>query len=159
MRPTLAPMDCSYLADVSSIPLARAAVTRFASAADIAGDQLDDVRLCVSEAVSNVAIHAYANREAGSVRVRAEASEGALLIRVTDDGRGLHGASPNPGLGVGLHLLLNLSDGLVVRERPSGGVEVHIRFDLRRGEPVSGGLSPRLDRFENRAQSALGFRI
>jgi anti-sigma regulatory factor (Ser/Thr protein kinase) len=125
---------------VSSISRARAAVDRFAVAAGVAGEQFEDVRLCVSEAVSNAVVHAYPNGEAGSVRVGAVAIEGELLIHVVDDGRGFHGATPSPGLGLGLPLMAKLSDGLVVRERSSGGVEVHLRFDLE--EKAARGVQP-----------------
>jgi anti-sigma regulatory factor (Ser/Thr protein kinase) len=106
------------------------ALAQYASAAGVVGEQLDDLRLCISEAVSNAVAHAYPYSEAGSVRVGAVASNGELLIHVSDDGCGLQRESPNPGLGLGVPLMAKLSHGLVVRERGSGGVEVHLRFDL-----------------------------
>jgi len=130
MAPAVVPFDCSYLSDMSSIARARAALTQFATAAGVVGDKLDDVRLCVSEAVSNAVLHAYAHSDRGSVRVVAVASGGELLIHVSDDGCGLRRESPNPGLGFGVPLMYRLCDGLVVRERALGGVEVHLRFDL-----------------------------
>jgi stage II sporulation protein AB (anti-sigma F factor) len=127
---TLAPLDCSYPSDVSSVCFARAAVNEFAVAAGVAGEQLDDVRLCLSEAVGNAAVHAYPEDEIGAIRVGVIASEGELLVHVSDDGCGLLGGSPNAGLGLGIPLMAELSDGLVVREHGFGGVEVHLRFDL-----------------------------
>jgi anti-sigma regulatory factor (Ser/Thr protein kinase) len=128
---TLAPIDCSYPSDVSSVSFARAAVARFALAAGVTGDQLDDIRLCVSEVVGNAAVHAYPGDELGAIRVGVLASDGELLVHVSDDGCGLQGASQNAGLGLGLPLMAELSDGLVVREHGFGGVEVHLRFDIR----------------------------
>jgi anti-sigma regulatory factor (Ser/Thr protein kinase) len=130
VRPAAAPLDHSYSGDASSVSLARADVNRFAITAGVAGEQLEDVRLCVSEAVSNAVLHGYRSREAGHVRVGAVATDGKLLIHVSDDGCGLRAESPTPGLGLGLPLMAKLSDGLVVRERAPGGVEVLLRFDL-----------------------------
>jgi serine/threonine-protein kinase RsbW len=130
VRRAVAPLDHSYSGDASSVSLARADVHRFAIAAGVAGEQLDDVRLCVSEAVSNAVLHGYPNGEAGLVRVGVVATDGKLLIHVSDDGCGLRAESPTPGLGLGLPLMAKLSDGLVVRERAPGGVELHLRFEL-----------------------------
>jgi anti-sigma regulatory factor (Ser/Thr protein kinase) len=110
--------------------LARAAVDKFAIAAGLSGERLEDIRLCVSEAVGNAAVHAYAPDEIGPIRVGVLASDGELLVHVSDDGCGLQGASQNAGLGLGLPLMSQLSDGLVVREHGFGGVEVHLRFDI-----------------------------
>jgi len=130
MSPVPAPLDCSYPSDVSSVGLARAAVDKFALAAGLSGERLDDIRLCVSEAVGNAAVHAYPADEIGPIRVGLLASDGELLVHVSDDGCGLQGASQNAGLGLGLPLMSQLSDGLVVREHGFGGVEVHLRFDI-----------------------------
>jgi stage II sporulation protein AB (anti-sigma F factor) len=126
-----AQIDNLYPDFASSVGLARAAVTKLATGAGIAGQQLDDVRVCVSEAVTNAVAHAYPDRKGGPVRVDAFASDEELRVHVGDDGCGLQSESPNPGLGLGVPVMSQLSDGLAVTERAGGGVDVDLRFDLR----------------------------
>jgi stage II sporulation protein AB (anti-sigma F factor) len=128
MSSTLRSLAASFPDDVESVASARLAVGNFAARAGMSGSQLDDVRLCVSEAVANAVAHGYPNGELGDVRVGAAALDGKLLVHVSDDGCGLQGESPNSGLGLGVPLMRKLSDGLVVRE--NAGVEVHLRFNL-----------------------------
>jgi stage II sporulation protein AB (anti-sigma F factor) len=128
---TIAPLDSTFLSDVSSVASARAAVARFATAAGVSDEQLEDVRLCVSEAVGNAVVHAYPDDELGPIRFGVIANDCELLIHVSDEGCGLQTPSPNAGLGLGLPLMAQLTDSLVVREHDFGGVDVHLRFVIR----------------------------
>lgn len=126
----------SYRAEPTAVPAARAALTRFAQRAGVDGPRLDDVRLAVSEAVTNAVRHAYA-QAAGPIRVRAVADREWLLVTVADDGRGLdvaarRGGRARAGLGVGLGLIARVCDQLTVVLRREGGTELRLRFDLPR---------------------------
>ena len=130
IAPQLPQLENLYPSYPSSAGLARVAVTRFAAASGIAGGRLDNVRLCVSEAVTNAVVHAYPHRNGGPIRVEAVASDEDLHVHVADDGCGLRSRSPRPGLGLGMQVMTKLSNGFAVRERASGGVDIDLRFEL-----------------------------
>jgi two-component sensor histidine kinase len=92
-------------------------------------DQLESVRLAVSEALSNIVQHAFPDSP-GKIDVTAWVVEGELWVLIADDGCGLHAGRPSEGLGLGLALISQVSDGFVVMERGAGGTEVRIRFEL-----------------------------
>ncbi len=75
----------------------------YASAAGIQGEQLDGVRLAVSEAVTNVVLHAYRD-EPGEVHVTARVVDHELWVLIADDGVGLGTPTLRPGLGLGSRL-------------------------------------------------------
>jgi serine/threonine-protein kinase RsbW len=123
----------SYPAVPGSISRARRELGKFASSAGLAGARADCVRLAVSEAVTNVVRHAY-TRGAGTVHVEAAIEDAALWVLVSDEGHGMSVPTQSPGLGVGLSLIAMVSDRAAIVDRPGGGTEVRMAFDL--GRPV-----------------------
>lgn len=113
-----------------AVPLLRRAVVDLARCAGADEQQCQAVRLALSEAVTNVVLHAYGD-EVGLVHVSARVAGEELSVLVGDDGRGLSAPSPRPGLGQGLVLIGAVSDSVAVMRRPSGGTELHLRFGLR----------------------------
>ncbi|HEX4187045.1 MAG TPA: ATP-binding protein [Solirubrobacteraceae bacterium] len=119
-----------YPATSDSVPLARKALASFASSAGVTEEQLEGIRLVVSEAVSNAVLHAY-DGDGGEIQVTAAVVPGELWILIADDGFGLRAErSGNQGLGLGLGWMAQFSDGLTLVTRSSGGLEVRLRFDL-----------------------------
>ena len=119
-----------YPATADSVPRARRAVGRFATAAGVTEQQLEGIRLVVSEAVSNAVLHAY-DGDGGEIQVTAAVVPGELWVLIADDGFGLRAErSGNRGLGLGLGWMAQFSDGLTLVTRSSGGLEVRLRFDL-----------------------------
>jgi anti-sigma regulatory factor (Ser/Thr protein kinase) len=90
----------------------------------------DGIALAVSEAVTNVVVHAYIDApEPGNVEVFAERHPGdGLEIQVCDDGRGMKPRRDSPGLGVGLPIVARLAQRFRVESRPSGGTAVSMLF-------------------------------
>jgi stage II sporulation protein AB (anti-sigma F factor) len=119
----------SYDAVADSAASARIAVGDFAASAGVEGEQLERLRLVVSEAVSNAIRHAYPAGE-GSVHVMAAVAGGELWVLVVDDGPGLRAESPNPGLGLGLQIMERMTDGFTLAERACGGLEARLQFVL-----------------------------
>jgi anti-sigma regulatory factor (Ser/Thr protein kinase) len=119
----------SYDAVADSAASARIAVAAFAASAGVEGDQLERVRLVVSEAVSNAIRHAYPEGE-GAVHVMAAVAGEELWVLVVDDGPGLQAASPNAGLGLGLQIMERMTDGFTLVERACGGLEARLQFVL-----------------------------
>jgi serine/threonine-protein kinase RsbW len=127
-----------YAATAESVPMARESLTAFAAGAGAYGDELEEIRLAVSEAVTNVVIHAYRDL-GGYIYLTAAMAGDELWILVTDDGGGLHPGSNGGGLGFGLGLISQLSDEFSIVQRASGGTEVRMRFTLRSSKMAPAG--------------------
>lgn len=118
-------------AEADSIERARQGIDRL-----VAGLGADDVvrrrvKLAISEAVTNVVLHAYIDApSAGSVVVRARADDGGLEVEVADQGRGLVPRTDSPGLGWGLRLMQLNATAMRVVGTPGGGTTVRLRFAL-----------------------------
>jgi anti-sigma regulatory factor (Ser/Thr protein kinase) len=123
-------MSESYPAMPSSVSSARKVVAAFATEAGIDGQRLEDIRLAVSEAITNAVAYAY-DGPPGEIHVLAAAISSELWIVIADDGEGMRDRRGDTrGLGLGLGLMARLSDALTILTRSSGGVEVRMRFDL-----------------------------
>lgn len=110
---------------------ARHAVAGFAATGGVSGVHLDDVRVCVSEAVANAVMHAFRDSVTdGTITISAEFSSHALTVIVADDGIGFLPRSDSPGLGIGLPIISALSESMTIATRTGGGTEVTIAFLL-----------------------------
>jgi serine/threonine-protein kinase RsbW len=69
--------------------------------------------IVVSDAVTNVVLHAYRDGELGRVRVKASVAVDLLTPVVADDGVGMSPNPDRPGLGVGLALIGRREDSEV----------------------------------------------
>ena len=115
----------------ASVPVLRSQVAAFAIAAGVRGPLLAAVKLAVSEAVTNVVVHAYRGAEQpGEVRVTTRLEDDRIELVVSDDGGGMMPRLHSPGLGVGLPLIANSADGLQIGESERGGTELHMTFAL-----------------------------
>jgi anti-sigma regulatory factor (Ser/Thr protein kinase) len=89
------------------------------------------VELAVSEAVSNVVVHAYAGSDdPGVVRLELERTGDGVMILVADAGKGMSPRPDSPGLGLGLPLIGRLADSYDVRSDVGRGTELRMRFEL-----------------------------
>jgi anti-sigma regulatory factor (Ser/Thr protein kinase) len=128
----------TYPAVAASVNQARRSVAQFAARCGIGGEQLDAIRLAVSEAVTNVVLHAYRAR-AGAVHLTAAVAGEELWVLVADDGCGYKTPSPQPGLGWGLTIIAQHSSEYVIAERATGGTEVRMQFPIPpSGDPAVG---------------------
>jgi anti-sigma regulatory factor (Ser/Thr protein kinase) len=91
----------------------------------------DAVTLAVSEAATNVVVHAYVGRDLpGTIEVDATVAEDELWVIVTDTGLGLRPRLDSPGLGLGLAIIAQLADGVDLVRPAAGGLELRMRFAL-----------------------------
>jgi serine/threonine-protein kinase RsbW len=119
----------SYPADPVAVPEIRQEVVALAAAAGAPDEQLEAIKLAVSEAVTNVVVHAYRWRP-GRIYVTAAAVSDELWVLIGDSGCGMNARSNSPGLGLGLVLISQECDDFTVVTRAAGGTEVRMRFDL-----------------------------
>ena len=119
-------------ASAESVTQLRQAVVDFAYEHGVPEPCLSDIRLAVSEALSNAVVHAFRGRTDGTViaSVTTDASEW-VEVRVTDDGSGMAPRNDSPGLGLGLPLIRHLTDQFDhLRPPGSFGTELWMRFRL-----------------------------
>ena len=103
-------------------------VRDFVTSAD-AGWELDAIALCVTEAITNVVLHAYRNdARPGRVEIEAELAGAWLCVRVRDHGHGLKPRLDSPGLGLGLPLIAQISTRSEIVSSERGGTEIVMRF-------------------------------
>src|SRR5215211_4168193 len=94
---------------------------------------LSDIALAITEATTNVVLHAYRDRPVpGSLSIKARCHDDHLCLTVLDDGSGLAPRVDSPGLGLGLGLIAQVADSADVRAPETGGTEVVMRFSVER---------------------------
>jgi serine/threonine-protein kinase RsbW/stage II sporulation protein AB (anti-sigma F factor) len=125
-------------ADRREIGVLRRNVASFAARAGLPDDDLAELQIAVSEALSNVVLHAYRDRECnGDVRIDAAVQGRELLVRVRDFGSGIAAPADSSGAGLGLPIIARLCARHSVRCCDGGGTEVAMSFDLPR-DPATG---------------------
>jgi serine/threonine-protein kinase RsbW len=91
----------------------------------------DAIGLAVSEALTNIVVHAY-DGDRGTMTVEAwrDGTE-ELVILVLDEGHGLAPRAASPGLGLGLGLMAQMADAFLIASRDgTAGTMVSLRFAL-----------------------------
>jgi serine/threonine-protein kinase RsbW len=114
-----------------SIAVIRQTVSGICEALGADARTVGDIKLAATEACTNVVLHAYAGREAGTIELDAHVGYDELQLLVRDHG---HGMTPSPlaeGLGLGLPLIAALTTTLTIVETEGGGTEVSMVFALR----------------------------
>jgi anti-sigma regulatory factor (Ser/Thr protein kinase) len=116
----------------------RTAVVSFAARHGAGREAQTDIALAVSEALTNAVVHAFVLKPAGTMSVLAEAAADVLLIRITDDGSGMSPRADSPGMGVGLHLIAQLTSSVEFHPGPQGtGTELRLSFDAPGTRPAA----------------------
>jgi serine/threonine-protein kinase RsbW len=130
------------------VAVVRQALAGMADALDFEPSVLADMKMAVTEACTNVVVHAY-DENAGVLEVEMLADELGLTIVVRDHGAGIQPRptrSEPPALGLGLPLIAALSDSFELRGSAGHGTEVRMTFAYARSEdpaasnPVTGGV-------------------
>ena len=133
----------SYVADPGTLALVRADVAALAESHGATPEQVADIRLLVSEAVTNAVRHAYPDGR-GTVQATAVAGARHLTILVSDDGVGPHALSRDRGPGWGWPLIAALTDSFTIRRRANGGTEVEMHVSIGPGPPTGRSAAARI---------------
>jgi serine/threonine-protein kinase RsbW len=97
----------------------------------IDGQRLSDIKLAVTEACTNVVVHAYDGSE-GPLHVEASLDgDEELVVIVRDEGRGIAPRTDSPGLGLGLPLIASLAESLELGRDGDQRTEVRMTFRLQ----------------------------
>lgn len=120
---------------IQNVAVIRYAVAAVASQLEFTIPELEEIKVAVSEAVTNAVVHAYPD-EPGTVEVRAEVWDDVLSVTVTDQGVGIedvelarqHGYSRDPErLGMGFYFMEEFMDEVEVSSEPGRGTRVVLR--------------------------------
>ena len=123
------------------VAVVRQALAGMADALDFDAAVLADMKMAVSEACTNVVVHAYDDVD-GILEVDMGADEQGLTISVRDHGTGIQPHAVRrrdvPALGLGLPLIAALSDAFELRGSAGQGTEVQMTFNYaREGDPAA----------------------
>ena len=110
----------------------RRAVAEFARDHGASLPALESVSLAVSEALTNVVVHAYRDAPApGPVLVVVTVRGRLLTVTVADEGCGMAPRSDSPGLGLGMGLMAQVADTFEVTDRTAQpGLVLRMGFAL-----------------------------
>jgi anti-sigma regulatory factor (Ser/Thr protein kinase) len=113
-------------AEASRVGDLRCAVVAFAREAGF--DDTNAIALAVSEAITNVVVHAYRDCEVGDLRVVACDKPDRLVVVVRDYGSGMLPRADSPGLGLGLPLISTMADDLQIEAADGSGTLLRMHF-------------------------------
>lgn len=107
------------------IALGRLALTGLAQARDLDSDTIGDLKLALTEAVSNSVRHAYGEDGDGQVEIRYELRADRIVVEVTDDGAGFdpeetpsfNGDELSEG-GLGIAIIRTIADEVEIESQP-----------------------------------------
>jgi anti-sigma regulatory factor (Ser/Thr protein kinase) len=121
----------SLPARAENVAVVRHAFGGLGEAVGVPEQLLSDIKLAVTEACTNVVIHAYPDAE-GPMEVQAALGDEQLSIVVRDEGRGVVPRADSPGLGLGLPLIATLTESLELGTGEDESTEVRMTFRIER---------------------------
>lgn len=122
-------LELSLPARAENVAVVRHALGGLADAYGVPDATLADIRLAVTEACTNVVVHAYPGGE-GAMGISASLRDDLVELVVFDDGRGIIPRPDSPGLGLGLPLIATLAESLELGAANGHGSEVRMAFRL-----------------------------
>ncbi|HHW12378.1 MAG TPA: anti-sigma F factor [Firmicutes bacterium] len=125
-------LNISFPSLPDNVSLSRVIVASFAAQLDFTLNELEEIRVATSEAVSNCVIHAYPDH-VGEVRLELKIKDDTLMIEVIDEGCGIQDLdlaktpaySTDPErMGLGLVFMESFMDEMTIESQPNQGTKV-----------------------------------
>jgi len=123
-------MELELDARPENIAIVRHAFGALGEAYGVGAQTLSDIRLAITEACTNVVVHAYPDGAPGPMEVRASLLDDELAVVVRDHGPGIVPRPDSPGLGLGLPLIASLAESVQLGHDDDGATEVRMTFLL-----------------------------
>ena len=114
-----------------NVAVIRHVLGAFAEALDLPEDVVEDMRLAVTEACTNVVRHAYEG-ELGMIDIVVRPSGDRLELMVIDHGRGMGNSADTGGPGLGLPLIAALAESVRIEAGSPRGSRLAMLFPCRR---------------------------
>ncbi len=133
MRPPLdhADVRLTVPARPENVAVVRHVMGAFADAYAIPSETMEDVRLAVTEACTNVVRHAYDHGD-GQIDVHVRPLPDRLEVTVADTGRGMAPSTDREGPGFGLPMMATLADTLEIDRTVDSGSRIAMSFNHSR---------------------------
>jgi serine/threonine-protein kinase RsbW len=125
-------LELSLPAQAENIALVRHAFGALGDVLSLDEQTLSDIRLAITEACTNVVVHAYADGATGPLDVCATLQGDELTVVVRDEGPGIAPHPDSPGLGLGLPLIASLASSVQLGRDDRERTEVCMTFSLSR---------------------------
>jgi serine/threonine-protein kinase RsbW len=124
-------MELALPARAANIAVVRHAFGALGEVFALDEEVLSNIRLAVTEACANVVVHAYPDEHEGLLEVDATLRAGKLEVLVRDGGPGIGPRADSPGLGLGLPLIVSLTESVQLgRDADDERTEVRMTFPL-----------------------------
>lgn len=129
-----------------NVAVARMLLSSFLMQYDLRLDELDEIKIALSEAVSNSIIHGYENEPDHTVVVTAEVKDGELTLAVIDKGVGIADiaqamepaySTEEEHMGLGFVFMQTFMDKLEVQSVPGCGTRVTMTKELQAADASS----------------------
>jgi serine/threonine-protein kinase RsbW len=114
-----------------NVAVVRHVLGAFADALRLSQYLIEDLRLAVTEACTNVVRHAYAHGDPGAMEITIRPDEDFVHVVVADRGRGIGTSSDTSGPGLGLPLIAAIADSVDLQSTPGRGNRVSMSFARR----------------------------
>src|SRR5687767_6639017 len=115
-----------------NVSVIRHVLGAFAESLRLSDELVEDLRLAVTEACTNVVRHAYSSDVPGPVEISIRPTEELVSVVVADYGRGIGASSDTTGPGLGLPLIAAIADEVELQPVPGGGSRVAMTFARHR---------------------------
>ncbi|NLJ80515.1 MAG: anti-sigma F factor [Firmicutes bacterium] len=132
-----------FPSETRNVAFARTSLALFAAQLDWTLDELEDIKVAVSEAVSNAVIHGYELGE-GVVKIKASYLEEELKIEIEDFGRGIadveraketgYSSIPEERMGLGFTFMYEYMDEVAVLSQLGEGTKVTLIKKVNNGK-------------------------
>ena len=119
-------------AQPENVSVIRHVLGAFAEALRLPDELVEDLRLAVTEACTNVVRHAYPPDRPGPVEISIRPEFDYVSVVVADRGRGIGSSSDTTGPGLGLPLIAAIADEVELQPVPGGGSRVAMTFARHR---------------------------
>jgi serine/threonine-protein kinase RsbW len=123
-------MELALPARAANIAVVRYAFGALGEAFAVDEQILANIRLAVTEACTNVVVHAYPDGHEGPLEICATLGEEKLVVVVRDEGSGIAPRADSPGLGLGLPLIASLTESVLLGRDDDDRTEVRMTFPL-----------------------------
>lgn len=128
-----------FLSRGENVSLARLLAAALAAERELTVTEVDEIKVAVSEAVSNAIIHGYQNQADCYVEMALALTADQLVVAIHDDGVGIadveqairpHITNAEGRMGLGFAFIHSFMDGVEVVSRPGCGTTVTMYKDL-----------------------------
>lgn len=111
-----------------SVPALRTAVAEFLASQGASERLVQTVKLAVSEALTNVVLHAYPDGVPGPVIITATLDDDSVEVTISDIGRGMVPRHDSPGAGLGLPIIAQLASSVEISHGSGEGTRLRLTF-------------------------------